>query len=257
MKRRQLICYGVGGAVGAIAANWVSASKSLAQNTSESITIEYFGHTCFLFTGNGLKVLVNPFRAAGCTAGYSLPQVEVDVVLISSFLLDEGAVEEVAGNPRIITQSGDYQVGNIKFQGISTPHDREGGRRFGKNTAWRWNQAGINILHLGGAAAPITIEEKILMGSPDVVLIPVGGGAKAYDPQQAKKAISALNPKVVIPTQYLTAAANKENCDLVGVEEFLNLTSEMEVKRLDSNSISIKPTDLPQEGTLVRVLNYT
>ncbi|MGV2830515.1 MBL fold metallo-hydrolase [Myxosarcina sp. GI1(2024)] len=259
MKRRQLIRYGLAGAVGAVACHWVaSAPVSLAQSSDQPLTIQYLGHTCFLFTGgNGLKVLVNPFRPIGCTAGYPLPQVEADVVLISSFLLDEGAVEEVAGNPRIITQSGDYQVGGIEFQGISTPHDREGGRRFGKNIAWRWNQGGITILHLGGAAAPITIEDKILMGSPDVVLIPVGGGAKAYNPQQAKEAIAALNPKLIIPTQYLTAAADPENCDLVAVEDFLTLTSEMEVQRLDSNSISLKPSDLPEEGTLVRVLNYS
>lgn len=258
MKRRQLIRYGIGGAVGAIAAHWLSSAPTLAQSSSDSLNIQYLGHTCFLFTGgNGLKVLVNPFRPLGCTAGYPVPQVEADVVLISSFLLDEGAVEEVPGNPRIITQSGDYRVENTKFQGISTPHDREGGRRFGKNIAWRWNQGGITILHLGGAAAPITIEEKILMGSPDLVLIPVGGGAKAYNPQQAKEAIAALNPKMVIPTQYLTAAADKANCDLVAVEEFLNITSEMEVKKLDGNTISLKPADLPEEGTLVRVLNYT
>ncbi len=255
MKRRQLIRYGGTAlltAIGILGSDFSSITQ--AQTSKNSVTITYLGHTCFLFAGNGLKVLVNPFLPLGCTAGYKMPTSAADLVLISSFLLDEGAIEEVVGNPQIITKPGDYKVEGVKFQGISTPHDREGGRRFGQNVAWRWNQGGVTILHLGGAAAPISLEEKILMGSPDVLLIPVGGGPKAYNPTEAKKAIDVLKPRMVIPTQYLTNAADKESCDLVGVDEFLALTKEIEVKKLNTSSISIKRSDLPKDTTVIRVL---
>lgn len=256
MKRRQFIRYGGASLTAAIATTWLSSRQPSLAQASDSVTIQYLGHTCFLFTGNGLKVLVNPYRPAGCTAGYTLPDVQPDLVLISSFLLDEGAVEDVPGNPKIITKSGDYNIGGIKFQGTSISHDREGGRRFGKNIVWRWTQGGVNILHLGGAAAPITTEEKIFFSRPDVMLVPVGGGAKAYNPQEAKDAIDTLNPKLVIPTQYLTSAAD-ENCDLVAVEDFLGLTQGMEVSQVNSDRISLKASDLPSDRTLVRVLNYS
>ena len=113
----------------------------------------------------------------------------------------------------------------------------------------------MRVLHLGGAAAPIEIEQKILMGSPDVALIPVGGGPKAYNPQEAKQAMEVLKPKVMIPTQYLTEAADKNACDLVPVENFLELTKGMQVSRLDSDTIAIRRGDLPKEGTLIRVLS--
>ena len=253
MKRRQLIRYGSMSLLTALAAT--RAKNSFAQNNN-TVTIEYLGHTSFLFSGEGLKVLVNPFRPIGCTAGYDAPDVEADLVLISSFLLDEGAVEDIPGNPQIYTESGDYELKGVTFRGISTPHDREGGRRFGQNTAWRWTQEGVTFLHLGGAAAPISLEEKILMGTPDVLLIPVGGGAKAYNPTEAKQAIEALNPKVVIPTQYRTDAADA-NCDLVTVDEFLALMEGIEVKKLGVNRIAIKPSDLPEDRTVVRVLDYS
>ena len=255
MKRRQLIHYG--GVSILTALGLTGAKTTLAQSSRTSVTITYLGHTCFLFAGSGLRVLVNPFRPIGCTAKYPSPKVPADLVLISSFLLDEGAVEEVAGNPRIITKSGDYKIQNIRFQGITTPHDKEGGRRFGNNIVWGWNQGGVRILHLGGAAAPIGVEEKILMGRPDVLLIPVGGGAKSYNPEEAKQAINVLNPRVVIPTQYRTKAADENACDLVGVDEFLKLASGMGIKRLNTNKISIRPSDLPAEGTLIRVLRYS
>ena len=254
MKRRQLIRYGSASLLTALGA--ISATKSVAQKNN-AVTVRYLGHTCFSFSGNGLKVLVNPFRPIGCTAGYNVPDVRADLVLISSFLLDEGSVEDVPGNPQIFTEPGDYLLKGVKFQGITTPHDREGGRRFGKNIVWRWNQEGVTFLHLGGAAAPISLEEKILMGTPDVLLLPVGGGAKAYNPAEATKAIDTLNPKVVIPTQYRTDAADKANCDLVGVDEFLALNQGKEIKKLNTNRIAIKPSDLPQDKTVIRVLKYS
>jgi L-ascorbate metabolism protein UlaG (beta-lactamase superfamily) len=257
MKRRQLIRYASLSSIAALASIGFNSNNSSLAQTSSAVTIQYLGHTCFLFTSSDLKILVNPFRPAGCTAGYRAPKVDADVILVSSFLLDEGAVDDVAGDPRILTETGDYTIGNIKFQCISTPHDRQGGKRFGKNIVWRWNQAGVNILHLGGAAAPIDIEQKILMGSPDILFVPVGGGVKAYNPQEAKSAIEVLKPRVVIPTQYLTSAADKQKCDLTSVDDFLALSTDWEIKKLTTNSIAIKPTDLPETGTLIRVLQYS
>ena len=92
------------------------------------------------------------------------------------------------------------------------------------------------------------------MGSPDVLLIPVGGGEKSYNPKEAQQAIDSLKPRVVIPTQYLTNAADKESCDLVGIDDFLTLTKEMEAKKLNTHSIAIKPSDLPKDKTVIRVL---
>jgi L-ascorbate metabolism protein UlaG (beta-lactamase superfamily) len=199
---------------------------------------------------------VNPFRTLGCTQGYRAPKVAADLVLISSQLLDEGAAEGLPGNPRILYEPGVYQVGGIQLQGISLAHDRVGGRRFGSNVAWQWTQSGIKILHLGGAAAPIALEQKILMGSPDLALVPVGGGPKAYDPQEAKQAVNVLNPKVVIPTHFRTQAADGSACEIVTVDDFLGLMDGMKVRRVNSDTITINSADLPQNEPVIQVLNY-
>lgn len=237
---------------------WASSFQpSQAQTKSnDSVLIQYFGHTCFLFTGGGKRILVNPFRALGCTAGYALPKVAADLVLISSQLWDEGAAENLPGKPKILYEPGVYEINGFKLQGISTPHDRKNGRQFGLNVVWRWTQGGVNILHLGGAAAPIGIEQKILMGNPDVALIPVGGGAKAFNPEEAKQAMAILKPKIMIPTQYLTSAANKAACDLVPVENFLDLVKDMNIQKLPTNQLQVSRSNLPKTGTLIRVLNY-
>lgn len=256
MKRRQMLRYGGIGLATAIATNLVPRRSILAQDNADGVTIQYFGHTCFLFTSNGLSVLVNPYETVGCTAGYTLPDVQPDVVLASSFLLDEGAVESVKGNPEIITERGVHQFEGIKFQGFSLPHDREGGRRFGNNVAWRWTQGGVDLLHLGGAAGSLATEDKILLSGADVLLAPVGGGIKAYDPQEAWQAVKVLNPKMVIPTHYITSASNKENCDLAPVDEFLSLAKDLEVARVGSDRFTVKKSYLTGDTTLIRVLDY-
>ena len=227
MKRRQLIRYGGMGMATAIASGLMSRPDRAIAQATDGVTVQYLGHTCFLFTGNGLKVLVNPYQAVGCTAGYVLPDLQPDVILVSSFMLDEGAVDAVPGNPKVISQRGMQKFGGVEFQGFSLPHDREGGRRFGENIAWRWNQGGVNILHLGGAAGELATEDKILLSGADIMLAPVGGGMKAYNSQEARKIVKTLNPRMVIPTHYRTAVANKENCDLAPVDEFLALAGDL------------------------------
>ena len=254
MKRRQLIGYAGAGLAGALFANLNSGLRVNAQS-GDSLSIKWLGHTSFLFTGGGTKILVNPFRTIGCTAGYRPPNIAAELVLISSQLLDEGAVEGLPGGPKLIYQPGVYQFKEIKFQGIAIDHDRVGGKRFGINTAWQWKQAGVNILHLGGAAAPISLEQKILMGRPDVLLVPVGGSDKAYNAEEARKAIQILNPKLVVPTHYRTQAADNENCDIAPVDDFLTVMGGMKVNRSNSDTISVNPGSLP-ENSAIQVFSY-
>jgi L-ascorbate metabolism protein UlaG (beta-lactamase superfamily) len=229
---------------------------SSSSEVQTQLSIKWLGHSCFLFAGDGLRVLVNPFRAIGCTAGYRLPRVEANLVLISSRLLDEGAIDELLGQPQVLFEPGAYQFGGKQIQGVRTDHDRYGGRRFGTNVVWKWTQSGINILHLGGIAGPITTNQQILMGRPDVLLLPVGGGSKNYNPEEAKAAIELLNPKVVIPTQYRTQAADANLCDLVLLEEFLSLVDETQIEKVNSDAIALTRDKLPETGPMIKVLNY-
>jgi L-ascorbate metabolism protein UlaG (beta-lactamase superfamily) len=256
IKRRQLMRYVPMGVCAALATSLSAGTQPSRAQTSDSLSVQWLGHTCFLFAGGGQRVLVNPFKPLGCTAGYRAPSVAADLVLISSQLLDEGSLEVVPGNPRLLYEAGVYQLGGKQIQGIQIAHDRSGGRRFGINVVWKWSQAGINIVHLGGAAAPITIEQKILMGRPDLLLLPVGGGPKAYTPQEAVQAMQVLNPKMVIPTHYRTQAADANTCDLAPLDEFLSLVNKASIRSINSDTLTLTPADVPAEGPVISVLSY-
>ncbi len=256
MKRRQFIRYAGASATATVGISISSRFQAVSAQPKDSLLIQYLGHTAFLFTGGGMRILANPFRAIGCTAGYRLPKVEADLVIISSQMWDEGAAENLPGNPKVLYEPGVYEINGFRLQGVGIDHDRQGGQRFGTNVAWRWTQGGIRVVHLGGAAAPIDIEQKILLGSPDVACIPVGGGPKAYNSVEGKQAMETLRPKVMIPTHYRTSAADEETCDIEPLGDFLDLVKEMNVKQVNNDKLRLRFEDLPKEGTLIRVLNY-
>lgn len=256
MKRRKLLRYAQAGLLGTLATGLPAIWQTTYAQSGETLSVQWLGHTCFLFVGGGMRVLVNPFRQIGCTTGYRSPKVDTDLILISSRLLDEGAIDGFSGNPGLLYEPGIYQFNGTRIEGIRTDKDRQGGRRFGVNVAWLWQQAGVKILHLGGIASPLGLEQQILIGRPDVMFLPVGGGPKAYTPQEAKQALQLLKPRMVIPTHYRTQAADAATCELVPLDEFLSIVDGMPVRRLDQDTISIKRSDLPDTGSVIEVLSY-
>lgn len=257
MKRRQVIQYVQTGLLAVATTALVSRTKDSQAQTNNSLSVRWLGHTCFLFTGGGKKILVNPFRPGGCTAGYRQPAADADLVLVSSLLLDEGNLEGLPEDQKLLFEPGAYRLGDLQFQGIKTDHDDRGGRQFGTNTVWGWTQAGIKILHMGGAAAPIDFDGQILMGRPDVLFLPVGGGPKAYNPEEAVQAMELLSPKVVVPTHYRTQAADPATCDLQPLDDFLALVGGQEVRRVGGDTILFSPGTLGESGTSIIILNYS
>jgi len=200
----------------------------LAASANTGVTITSYGHSALLIQGGGAKVLVNPFKAVACASGLTEPRVSANVILASSLLLDEGAP---VAKGKFLSQPGSYRLAGLKIEGISAPHDRFGGRRFGQSTLWRWNQGGLSFAHLGGTAAQLSPEDRVLLGKPDVLIVGVGGGAKVYDGAEAAAVVRELAPKRVIPVQYVSGKT-PVNCDQSSVEPFLEAMKGTSVKRV-------------------------
>ena len=79
----------------------------------------------------------------------------------------------------------------------------------------------MEFAHLGGTAATLQPEDKVLLGRPDVLILGIGGGAKVYDGVEAAAVVKQLNPKVVIPVQYVRSGEPPVDCDQTGADAFL------------------------------------
>ena len=202
---------------------------------ADKLEIRNFGHSSILITGQDQSVLLNPFRPVGCASGLVEQNISADIILASSLLPDEGAK---TAKGLFMVKPGSYRINGLTFEGFSSPHDRVGGRRFGMSTLWRWKQGGLTFAHLGGAASLLTLEERLLIGNPDVLFIAVGGGAKVYDAQEAAKVVEVLKPKIVIPVQYKRKGIGQTpNCDQEGVEPFLELMQDYKVRKVGKRYI--------------------
>ena len=155
----------------------------------------------------------------GCAAGLPEPRVQAGVILASSELADEGA-RDIAGG-RFLVNPGSYRLNGLSLEGFASPHDRLEGRRFGNATIWRWEQGGLNFAHVGATAGPISPADRVLLGQPDVLIVGVGGGAKIFDASEAAELVKQLNPRQVIPVQYIKGET-PANCDQVTVQPFLD-----------------------------------
>ena len=212
------------------------------------VTISSYGQRALLIQGGGQSVLINPFRAVGCAAGLAEPRVNANVILASSELADEGAQGVASG--RFLVSPGSYRIGGLELEGFSSPHDRLEGRRFGNATIWRWQQGGLSIAHVGATAGPITGADRVLLGNPDVLIIGVGGGSKIYEGPEAASLVKQLNPKRVIPVQYVNGDA-PAGCDQGGVQPFLDAMAGTTVQNV-GRSISL-PGNLG-DSTVVTVM---
>lgn len=212
------------------------------------VRITSYGHSALLIEGGGARVLLNPFRAVGCAQGLAEPRLRADVILASSRLNDEGAP---VATGRFLSKPGSYQVAGLRIEGIGVPHDRVEGRRFGQSTVWRWRQGGLDFAHLGGTAGAISPADKVLLGRPDVLVIGVGGGAKVYTGSEAAAVVRELNPRRVIPVQFIRGGGAPSACDQGGLQPFLEALGKPNVRKAGA-SLSLTPP-LP-EGLVVEVM---
>ena len=223
---------------------FLPTSSVLANN----LLIKSFGHSSFLINSSEKSILINPFKAIGCASYLEEPkEVNADFILASSRLLDEGY------NPNdqlMFVDPGIYQFEDILLNGISVPHDRVGGRRFGMATVWSWEQNNIKIVHMGGAAGDIDINSQITLASPDILFISIGGGIKSYNGQEASRIVKILKPNIVIPVHFARGKQNNNECDFSNADLFIENMKDFNVKYVGKD-FQIEPKKIDQKSIYI------
>ena len=195
---------------------------------AEDLFLRNYGHSQFLIQGNDVSILINPFKATGCAVNLKeTSNVERDFILASSRLADEGYNPS---NSLMFVDPGTYKYKDLIINGISIPHDRFKGRRFGMATVWTWRQSDFKIVHMSGAAGNITFEDQILINRPDILFISIGGGEKSYSGKEAAEIVKIINPKIIIPVHFMKNNKNIEGCEFTNENEFLENSLEYKVK---------------------------
>lgn len=214
------------------------------------MTITYHGHSSFKLRGRRGTVVTDPYEPA---VGFSLPSLTADMITVSHNHFDHNAVGKVKGTARrerpfIIDKPGEYEVGGISVFGVPSFHDNSGGAERGSNTIFTILLDELRICHLGDLGHEVDAQLQEDIGSVDILFCPVGG-VFTINPEQAVKVIRSLEPSIVIPMHYKTAAHDeKVFAEVAPVEQFLK---EYGVEVTPVAKLDIEKTNLPEETEIV------
>ncbi|HWQ19709.1 MAG TPA: MBL fold metallo-hydrolase [Methanotrichaceae archaeon] len=207
--------------------------------------ISWFGHSCFCLHGEGITIVTDPYDQS---VGYEMPRASADVVLVSHEHDDHNNVSAIQGSPVIIRGPGEHHARGMKFLGVETCHDSEGGRLMGMNTAFCFDLEGIRICHLGDLGDVLTKKEAGEIGPVDLLFVPVGG-TYTLDARGADRVLGQLRPALAVPMHYHTQALT---FDLNPVDEFLKGRKVTGPEK----TATIRKESLPSAGTEVLLLDY-
>jgi L-ascorbate metabolism protein UlaG (beta-lactamase superfamily) len=157
--------------------------------------LENLGRGCFRVRGSGCTIVADPYDhddVPGVVAG-------ADLVTSSRSRKDPRLRNESGGV--IVDGPGEYEVRGVFVTGVrmGTVADGPGADR--ANTAYTIVVDDIAVCHLGHLSRVPTQEESDDLGSVDVLLLPVGGGA-VLGPGQAIEVLGMLDPAIIVPMHY-------------------------------------------------------
>ena len=208
--------------------------------------INWLGHSCFKIKGSNATVITDPYSP---DLGYTLGKPTARIVTVSHQHSGHCYVQGIGDDPRLVSKPGEYEISGVLIIGVATFHDADQGRERGENNIYVIEIDAISVCHLGDLGHTLTAEQIEEIGNVDVLLLPVGGVSTINAPMAAE-VVRQLEPKVVVPMHYQTAALSRE---LDPVENFLK---EMGVKEIEPQpKLSFTKSNLPI-STQVFLLNY-
>ncbi len=209
--------------------------------------IIWHGQFCFHITtspkkGEQVSILIDPLEK---DSGLKLAKTKTDILLTTHNANPKNEAIVFNNDHISITSPGEYEAKGVFVQGISVVEKE----KKKKTTIYIFIAGGIRICHLGDLALEeLSSEQMDKIGEVDILMVPIGGG-NALDPKQAGKIIKQIEPRLVIPMNYMIPGLKEKKEDL---QQFLNV---MGLESVESqNKLSIKKKDLPTAKTTVMVI---
>ena len=208
--------------------------------------IRHIGHAEFLIeTESGVRIVTDPYDA-GC--GYPLQAICADIALVSHHHHDHDAVENLKGEPRIIDTAGSFTPeSGVKITAVRGFHDDEGGSKRGETLLFLNETEELSIVHLGDLGCALSEEQKRILRSPDLLMIPVGG-FYTIDAKQAYETAAGLGAGIILPMHYKTEY--NRDWPISGPEPFLAQYDPAEICR-GTEALRITRADLECQPKIV------
>ena len=209
--------------------------------------LTWLGHAAFRVRSGSTALIMDPFATA---LGLTIPpaQAQAHVVTMSSDDPHHAATGALVNDkpPVVFTDPGEYEGAGLHIRGIRTTRHTENG----EDKAQSWNTVfvveaeGIVVCHLGDPDRLLTDREIEELGSPHVLLLPVGSptGLTAAD---AVELVGGISPRIIVPMLF-AHPGNK-----AGLRELKPFLDELGEKLPEAQSrLTVTRATLPEETQL-------
>jgi L-ascorbate metabolism protein UlaG (beta-lactamase superfamily) len=205
--------------------------------------VTWLGQSCFRLRGKGAAVVTDPYPPA---LGPKLKLV-ANVVTVSHGHESHNHVQAVR-DAYVIEGPGEYEVSGVSVRGLPTFHDARQGAERGRNTVYVIEVDDVRVCHLGDLGHRLLDDTLELLGTIDVLLVPVGG-RHSLNGAAAAEVVRQIEPRNVIPMHYAVPGVKLE---LESAERFLKEMGAEAVEPL--TRFSIQPSSAEVDTTKVVVL---
>jgi L-ascorbate metabolism protein UlaG (beta-lactamase superfamily) len=230
----------------------LAAAMAQGKPAGEPVIVRFWGHACFTITAHGKTLLIDPYSPK--KVGYPAFDVAPEVVVITHEHFDHADTSWVRGGPLVLhgldkagtVQSIDRTVGPFHVRAVAAQHWHDAALRARGNVAiFVIEVDGLKIVHVGDLGEKLDAAQTKAIGTPDVLMVPVGGFF-TVDADQAYQVVQQLKPRAyVIPMHYRTTALETSlRSQLAEPGAFLRKFGD-QVVRLDGNELRIDPAALP------------
>ena len=211
--------------------------------------INWYGHSCFRISERGLATVVtDPYDHK--VVGYEALKLKADILSISHEAPGHSFLSGVKGSPYLIQGPGEFEIGGVFITGVQTNgRDKRTSPDEPRNTLYVFDFDGVTVAHLGNLRRVPSQTEIEALGEVQVALVPVGGGG-GLNAAKAVEVVSLLEPGIVIPMHYSTAATTVK---LAPLNKFLKEMGAGDAEVVPS--LKVSRTSVPNE-TRVVVLDY-
>ncbi|MFH0791956.1 MAG: MBL fold metallo-hydrolase [bacterium] len=208
--------------------------------------ISWKGQRCIYISAQRLKsdpvsLVIDPVSG---DSGLKMSSVDTDILLSTTGKVDIDS-KTIKGEPFVIDSPGEYEIKDIFIRGIDLKNDngKEG------NTVYVIDAEDMVLCHLGAInRKELTATEIEKIGDVDILIIPVGGKT-TINGDTARKIISQIEPKLIIPVSYKLPQLKE---DIDPVDSFLKVMGAKAPETI--SKLTVKPKDLPTDDSRVVIL---
>ncbi len=210
--------------------------------------INWYGQAAFRIQDKigpeNIVIVTDPFNKA---LGLKPPKLDADIITISQEHPEHSGADGAKDSPFIVRHAGEYDIKGALIEGIDSSNGKNQKSEAANNIIYRIELNSVSIVHLGGLGHELDEKQMERIASPDILLIPVGGG-RIIGSKTAVELVSRIEPRIVIPMMYKLPELKS---DIQAVDRFIK---EIGLKPRHEERLKISKKDLPQEETELVIL---